>query len=226
MIARINAISRSAAANRPAALAPRCAGWKSRSTRCWRDRSAARWRRRSSSSAGPGPSRMFAAADWASRIIRGCGDSLHSSRLPVRTPRSSGTVINSRPSPGRTPNLPRAKRPSSRLTAKVVSRSWRGLQARRGAVSLTEGPPPRSPGSGGSRKLSVWPPEAALGDRLFRHTLGREELLLQCGDRHRPAEEITLALFAAHGGEQVGGGTGLDAFGNHRKPELLAEADG
>ena len=72
------------------------------------------------------PSRMFAGADWASRIIRGCAAWLHKSHLPVRTTQLSGTVINSRPLPSRTPNSPKARRRSSKLTAKVVSRSWRG----------------------------------------------------------------------------------------------------
>jgi len=100
----------------------------------WRGRSAARWRRRASSSVDRNPSRMFAGADWASRIIPGCAAWLHKSPLPVRTMRLSGTVINSRPLPSRTPNSPKVRRRSSKLTARVVSRSWRGLQAMNGAV--------------------------------------------------------------------------------------------
>src|SRR5258708_27253838 len=67
----------------------------------------------------------------------------------------------------------------------------------------------------------------ALRSGHFRSgVLGGEELAFEVSRWHRPAEEIALALFAAHADQQVGGGPVLDAFGDHRQSQLLAEADG
>src|SRR6266700_1687181 len=87
--------------------------------------------------------------------------------------------------------------------------------------------------------LSAWQPgrssglrsdPAALGrltgSRRVLGTRRRHKSVFEVRDRHRAAEEITLPLQASHAQEEIGGCPIFDAFGDHRKPELLAEPDG
>ena len=49
---------------------------------------------------------------------------------------------------------------------------------------------------------------------------------LELRGRHGVAEIIALAFFAASARQQIGGGAALDAFGNDRQAEQLAQANG
>src|SRR5450755_992836 len=82
---------------------------------------------------------------------------------------------------------------------------------------------------------SAWPQDALGGlpgsQRVpgipdFPGTKRRHEAGLEVRDRHRAPEEIALPLLASEAQEKIGGGAILNAFRDHRKPELLAETDG